>query len=300
MKRIRVEFLENWVSLPKKFLGSNDPDHLSPTFYQYKKHELALPNIQIVFRADENCFWAVFENPEGNWGGLFRKLRPDDITVRFYTGADYLCSPVMKNYSASGNHIALAMGSLPESKFGGKFIDNFAMSKSIDVLSEGKVIFSSKTAPVEDQFGSWQRRQTQANLLEDGGAISADAKAMVYCLLAAEQGDARAQAILGFMYVEGKGVLQDYAEAMKWYRLAAEQGYASAQHSLGYMYDNGQGVPQDSIMAHMWYNIGAANGDKLGGDDRDKLAKIMSSQDISKAQTMARECMSSGYTKCGY
>ena len=46
----------------------------------------------------------------------------------------------------------------------------------------------------------------------------------------AEQGDASAQAILGSMYNNGKGVTQDYTEAVKWYTLAAEQGLAGAQY----------------------------------------------------------------------
>jgi len=37
----------------------------------------------------------------------------------------------------------------------------------------------------------------------------------------AEQGDADAQALLGAMYFNGKGVTQDYKEAVKWYRKAA-------------------------------------------------------------------------------
>ena len=49
----------------------------------------------------------------------------------------------------------------------------------------------------------------------------------------AEQGDAAAQASLGFMYRNGEGVPQDYGEALRWYRLAADQGHASAQVSLG-------------------------------------------------------------------
>jgi len=39
----------------------------------------------------------------------------------------------------------------------------------------------------------------------------------------AEQGDARAQAQLGIMYAEGKGVARDDSEALKWLRKAAEQ-----------------------------------------------------------------------------
>ena len=61
----------------------------------------------------------------------------------------------------------------------------------------------------------------------------------------AEQGSARAQNDLGWMYHYGQGVPQDYKEAFKWYRLSAEQGFAKAQNNLALMYDNGQGVPQE-------------------------------------------------------
>ena len=37
----------------------------------------------------------------------------------------------------------------------------------------------------------------------------------------------------------------DYAEAVKMFRLAADQGNAYAQATLGVMYAEGQGVPQD-------------------------------------------------------
>ena len=116
----------------------------------------------------------------------------------------------------------------------------------------------------------------------------------------AEAGDAVAQYNLGIMYYNGKGVPQDYAEAFKWYRLAADQGDADAQYNLGFMYENGQGVLQDNVMAHMWYNIASANGHDKAGEWRDERAGLMTSADISKAQAMARECMGSGYKKCGY
>ena len=44
--------------------------------------------------------------------------------------------------------------------------------------------------------------------------------------LAADQGDARAQASLGRMYAKGQGVPQDYSKAINWARLAADQGNA--------------------------------------------------------------------------
>ena len=127
------------------------------------------------------------------------------------------------------------------------------------------------------------------------------AEAMKWFRLAADQGYASAQSDLGDMYFKGRGVPQDYAEAVKWYRLAADQGYARAQSMLGNMYYAGQasvGVLQDSVMAHMWYNISSANGFKVPGEWRNGLEAEMTPADISKAEAMASECMSSGYTNC--
>ncbi len=75
----------------------------------------------------------------------------------------------------------------------------------------------------------------------------------------AEQGYARAQSALGYKYMVGNGVPQDYAESLQWYRKAAEQGNAFAQYNLGVMYELGQAVPQDYVLAHMWYNLAAAH-----------------------------------------
>jgi TPR repeat protein len=150
-----------------------------------------------------------------------------------------------------------------------------------------------------------------------------------------EQGDAAAQNSLGFMYDNGKGVPQDFAEAVKWYRLAAEQGFAKAQYNLGEMYDNGEGVPQDDVeavkwyrlaaqqgdaeaqntlglmygngygvvqdfaLAYMWLNVAAANENDNGSKNRDIVAVKMTPAEISKAQTMAKDCMANDYKNCG-
>ena len=102
------------------------------------------------------------------------------------------------------------------------------------------------------------------------------------------------------MFYNGDGVNQNYAEAMKWYRFGAEQAYAAAQHNLGILYEYGLGVMQDNISAHKWYNIASANGYKKSSEWRDEIAAKMTATDISKAQAMAKECMSSGYKNCGW
>jgi hypothetical protein len=115
------------------------------------------------------------------------------------------------------------------------------------------------------------------------------AEAVRWYRLAAEQGLAGAQYNLRDMYDNGKGVPQDDAEAVRWYRLAAEQGDAGAQYSLGIMYDNGQGVPQDYVMAHMWANLAAAQGNVLASKNCGITASKMTSGQIAEAQRLARE-----------
>ena len=56
-----------------------------------------------------------------------------------------------------------------------------------------------------------------------------------------------AQYRLGLKYRLGYGVPEDYAEAAKWCRKAAEQGYARAQWMLGGIYVDGEGIPEDDI-----------------------------------------------------
>jgi len=77
---------------------------------------------------------------------------------------------------------------------------------------------------------------------------------------AADQGYAKAQSNLGWMYAQGKGVAQDYKQALRWYRKAADQGDASAQSELGLMYLNGNGVAQDDKQALRWYRKAAEQG----------------------------------------
>ncbi len=114
-------------------------------------------------------------------------------------------------------------------------------------------------------------------------------QAVKWYRLAADQGYARAQTNLGFMYDSGQGVPRDYVQAVKWYRLAADQGNARAQTNLGVMYRNGQGVPRDYVLAYMWSNLGAAGGDEIGGNNRDLDASRMTPADISEAQRLSRE-----------
>lgn len=77
----------------------------------------------------------------------------------------------------------------------------------------------------------------------------------------AEQGDARAQHALGWMYYDGQGRAKDYKKAAYWYEKAAEQGNITAQINLAQMYAYGKGVKQDFNVAARWWTKLAEQGD---------------------------------------
>ena len=115
----------------------------------------------------------------------------------------------------------------------------------------------------------------------------------------AEQGLAKAQVRLGWMYNQGEGVPQDYAEAAKWYRLAADRhwGLAIARLNLGLLYEFGDGVPQDYVQAHMWFNLTVNAPHRYVAEQaienaiksRDIVEGKMTSSEIEEAQRLARE-----------
>ena len=84
--------------------------------------------------------------------------------------------------------------------------------------------------------------------------------AMAEIQQAAQQGDAKAEAKLGAMYLLGSGVDKDEQKAAEWMLKAAKQGHVEAQVVIAAMYDRGMGVPNDVNMANQWYEKAAAQG----------------------------------------
>ena len=116
--------------------------------------------------------------------------------------------------------------------------------------------------------------------------------ARVFSLLAT-QGNAEAQARLGFMYETGHGVPQNYTEAAQWYMRAAEQGNSTAQYLLGLLYDKGFGVPQNVVEANKWLNLSTASAPDNVRDYRarvrDAVMSKMTRGQIAQARARALE-----------
>ncbi len=78
--------------------------------------------------------------------------------------------------------------------------------------------------------------------------------------LAADRGDATAQARLGRMHMFGDDVPLDVVEAVRRSRQAAEQGNPDAQNLLGYAYSIGRGVERNDDEAVRWLQRAAEQG----------------------------------------
>jgi uncharacterized protein len=79
--------------------------------------------------------------------------------------------------------------------------------------------------------------------------------------------------------------------AIKLFSSACEQGHVDAQFILGLMYGQGQGCVQDYIRAHMWLNIAASQGYEDARKNRNYAETLMSSEQIGEAQKLASEWM---------
>jgi TPR repeat protein len=109
----------------------------------------------------------------------------------------------------------------------------------------------------------------------------------------ARTGNARAQAMLGFMYENGFGVPQAYDVAVDLYRRSAEHGDPSGQYLLGLMYDKGHGIEHDVVLAYKWLDLAAAGAPARDRENYTKLrnavASKMSLVQVEEGQRLAIE-----------
>lgn len=85
-------------------------------------------------------------------------------------------------------------------------------------------------------------------------------KAARWAHLAAVQGDAQAQRILGNCYYDGEGVEKDYVKAVALYQEAARQGDVRSLFNLGNRYESGEGVSRDVKKAILCWKEAAESG----------------------------------------
>jgi len=97
-------------------------------------------------------------------------------------------------------------------------------------------------------------------------------EAMRLFRIAADAGNARAMADVGWMYESGDGLSgPDYDGAMQWYQRAVEHGDKIANWNVGRLYEIGCGVHRDLPKAQAWYQKAADEGVYEGQRDLKRL-----------------------------
>ena len=81
----------------------------------------------------------------------------------------------------------------------------------------------------------------------------------------------------------------DYQKAFRLWKRSAEQGAMAAQILLGSMYAEGKGVPEDYVRAYSWLSIVAAQGEAVGKNGKENVAKRMTPAQIAEGQKLSRE-----------
>lgn len=101
-------------------------------------------------------------------------------------------------------------------------------------------------------------------------------------------GDAAAQAAYGLRLLRGDGVHRNQREGRTWCRLAAEQGNAQGQFLLGGCYYNGEGGLHDPVRALMWFALAADQGIREAQIIRRLMTAQLAEEQVLEARRLAR------------
>ncbi|MCF5722068.1 tetratricopeptide repeat protein [Pseudomonas syringae] len=93
------------------------------------------------------------------------------------------------------------------------------------------------------------------SMLDDSPVRAAQA-----ILIAAKEGVVDAQALLGQILLEGRGIAQDEALALRWFQIAAQGGHLMARNMAGRCLEHGWGGTADEAQAARQYCIAAEAG----------------------------------------
>ena len=92
----------------------------------------------------------------------------------------------------------------------------------------------------------------------------------------------------------------DYVPAIQVFRAMAEQGNVKAQGVLGVMYRRGQGVTRNSARAFLWFSRAAKRGDVRAKAELREVSQTMSPEELRQAREMTDACEASDYRSCEY
>ena len=119
-------------------------------------------------------------------------------------------------------------------------------------------------------------------------AMRAGNFAEAYCVLKpyAESGDAEAQYNIGWMYLNGYGLMMNDSKALEWWQRASDQGYTDASFSIAMLYSLGEGqVERDMGKAIEYYLMAVED----GHEDANMIIRSMLARDDESIRQRKQE-----------
>jgi TPR repeat protein len=92
----------------------------------------------------------------------------------------------------------------------------------------------------------------------------------------------------------------DYVPAIRLFRPLAQQGNPKAQSVMGVMYRKGEGIPRSLTRAFMWFSFAAKRGDAAAKAELHEVSRAMTPAEMSQAEAMMQSCEASDYRNCEY
>ncbi|AZF46162.1 MULTISPECIES: tetratricopeptide repeat protein [unclassified Pseudomonas] len=149
-------------------------------------------------------------------------------------------------------------------------------------------------------MGFLLRRQEVLNveqlqsMLDDSPVRAAQA-----ILIAAREGVVDAQALLGQILLEGRGIARDETLALRWFRIAAQGGHLMARNMIGRCLEHGWGCTVDEAAAAREYRLAAEAGLDWG---QYNYANLLATgrgvvQDQAQALMLYRQAAEQGHAK---
>jgi len=179
---------------------------------------------------------------------------------------------IEEDYMIGMSILEAGTSSLEALTLGGYIVFEQFLDSRVSRLNVWSTLAEKENARAQCLLGCmyWYKSHREKNF-EEGGRLAREAERWVR--LAAEQGDAGAQTMLGLIYEKGGYLARDYKGAIWWYRLAAEQGNARACYLIGVMYRYGHGVKRDYKEAERWYRLAAEHGYQRAKEELEPLRK---------------------------
>ncbi len=140
-----------------------------------------------------------------------------------------------------------------------------------------------------------EARFVLGQLFANGQGVMQDyAEALTWFQRAANEDHAASQAALGMMFLQGQGVAANPLTARQWLLKAARQNDGRAQYYLGEMNEKGVLAERDPLQALAWYDLASRNGFREARARIEALSQQINPEQFAQAQAQVRQIMDGG------